>query len=130
MTCHYFEKKIIFLQRKVAYNVNNINSRTAKKRRATKRAKLVKPSNLTSKVERVLELPPGALSGAAHIEFTGNYRAILDGNCGILEYDGDVIRLSTGSGVIRFTGSDLVMTALTDENAVVEGKILSVEFLG
>lgn len=84
---------------------------------------------LAHRVEKVLELPGGTLSGDARIELTGNRRAVVESCRGILEYEEGVIRLNTGSGVIRFTGRDLGLSCLTEDSAVVTGCILSMEFL-
>lgn len=86
-------------------------------------------SRVTQRVEQVLELPSGALSGAARIELSGNRRAVVEGCRGILEYEDGIIRLNTTSGVIRFIGRDLSMNCLSEDSAVVTGFILSVEYL-
>ena len=87
------------------------------------------PSPITQRVEQVLELPEGSLSGAARVELSGNRRAVVEGCRGILEYEEGVIRLNTTSGIVRFMGRDLTMNCLTEDSAVVSGTILSVEFL-
>ena len=105
------------------------NTRAERKRRSEKLRKYAHPGSLTAKVERVLDLPHGALNNAVHIELTGNYHAVIDGKCEILAYDDDMIKLGTGSGTVRFTGQNLMMSCLTVETAVVEGHLLSIEFL-
>ena len=87
------------------------------------------PSPITQRVEQVLELPEGSLSGAARVELSGNRRAVVEGCRGMLEYEEGVIRLNTTSGIVRFMGRDLTMNCLTEDSAVVSGTILSVEFL-
>lgn len=59
---------------------------------------------LAHRVETVLELPGGTLSGEARIEMTGNRRAVVESCRGILEYEEGVIRLNTGSGIVRLWG--------------------------
>ena len=36
------------------------------------------PSPITQRVEQVLELPEGSLSGAARVELSGNRRAVVE----------------------------------------------------
>ena len=84
---------------------------------------------LARRVEQVLELPNGTLSGAARVELSGNRRAVVEGCRGILEYEEGVIRLNTGSGIIRFMGRELGLSCMTEDSAVVTGFILSVEFM-
>ena len=96
--------------------------RKSKSRRRTE-------SPLSRRVEEILELPTGTLTNAARIELSGNRRAVVEGCRGILEYEEDLIRLNTTSGVVRFLGQKLRMNCLTEDSAVVTGQILSVEFL-
>lgn len=94
-----------------------------------KKSRVAQAPRLTERVENALELPTGSLSNIARIELTGNRRAVVEGCRGILEYDDGIIRLNTCSGVVRFVGRDLSMSCLTEDNAVVTGTLLSVEFL-
>lgn len=84
---------------------------------------------IVHRVEQVLELPGGTLTAAARIELSGNRRAVVEDCRGILEYDEGVIRLNTGSGVVRFIGRELGLSCMTEDSAVVTGCILSVEFM-
>ena len=59
----------------------------------------------------------------------GNKRAVISGCHGIVEYDDDLVRMQTGSGMIRFTGRKLSISNLTEDSAVVEGEILALEYL-
>ena len=97
--------------------------------RKKRKTRARQPSPVTRRVEEMLELPEGALSGAARVELSGNRRAVVEGCQGILEYEEGVIRLNTTSGIVRFMGRDLRMNCLTEDSAVVTGFILSVEFL-
>lgn len=82
------------------------------------------------RVEQALELPGGTLSKEVRIELRGDRQAIIEGCRGIAQYGEDSISLRTESGVIRFMGRDLTMNCLAGREAVVMGKMLSVEFLG
>ena len=86
-------------------------------------------TRLLERAEETFELPSGALTQAVHLEISGNHRAVVEGCRGILEYEEGVIRLNTGSGVLRFTGTNLSMSCMTEDSAVVVGTILSLEFL-
>lgn len=79
-------------------------------------------------VAKALDLPPNIFSDLAHIELSGNNEAIVDGCKGVIEYDENIVRLDTGKMTVRFLGSDLSIRSLTDDNAVIEGTITSVEF--
>lgn len=88
-----------------------------------------KPSPVARRVEQVLELPGGTLSGAARMELSGNRRAVVEGCRGILEYEEGVIRLNTDGGIIRFMGRELGLSCMTEDCAVVNGFLLSIEFM-
>lgn len=88
-----------------------------------------KQNVLSERVEHLLELPLGTLSNAARIEFMGNKKVVLDGCIGIVEYSDDIIRMQTGSGILRFSGRSLSISCLTEDSAIIEGNILSLEFL-
>ncbi|NLN81444.1 MAG: sporulation protein [Clostridiales bacterium] len=97
--------------------------------RTKRRKRKIQKNGLPEKVERVLELPVGSLSSAARIELMGNKRVIVDGCHGIVEYSDDLVRMQTGSGMIRFKGTMLSISCLTEDSAIIEGNILSLEYL-
>lgn len=103
--------------------------RTTRTKRRGKARTGSSASGLPARVERALELPVGSLSAAARIELSGNRRAVVEGCRGIVEYENEVIRLNTDSGIVRFMGRELTMSCLTEDNAVIEGTILSLEYL-
>ena len=82
----------------------------------------------TEEITKALELPPAIMANMAHIELSGNREAVVDGCKGVLEYDDGLIKLNTGGTSVSFLGNELTIRALTDEQAVIEGIILSIEF--
>lgn len=85
-------------------------------------------SNLR-KLTGMLDIPPSALSGIPQIELAGNREAIIDGCQGILEYDDNIIKLTTGKMSVKFTGRGLQLKVLTHDSAVIEGFISNIEFI-
>ncbi len=79
---------------------------------------------------------PGKLLGLSeiaargHMEINGNTEAVVEGCCGVLEYDGATVRIRTPGQIIRFTGHGLVIRCLTEDALVVNGCITGIEFLG
>lgn len=94
------------------------NSRNAKK----------KLYALTEKLNDTLEIPQSAGPGSAQIELFGNREARVDGCQNILQYDDTAIRISTGRLVICFSGSDLSINAMQQNQIRITGTILSVDF--
>lgn len=77
----------------------------------------------------LLDIPPAAMSGVPQIELAGNREAVIDGCQGILEYDENVIKLSTGKMSMKFIGRNLQVKVLTHDSAVIDGYISSIEFI-
>ena len=100
-----------------------------KRRKALRTPGRLSAYNIPSRVEKALELPVGSLSDVARIELSGNRRAVIEGCRGIVEYGEETIRLNTGGGVVRFMGRGLSMSCMTEDSAVIEGIILSLEYL-
>lgn len=65
-----------------------------------------------------------------HIETEGNKEAVVDGCFGITEYDNDRISLNAGSLTVTFCSGDLTLCSYSDEQTVIKGSIISIEFTG
>ena len=87
-----------------------------------------KVSRAARKLDRVLELPAGALSGGAHIEINSNREVVIDGCRGIIDYSEESVRINVGNGSVTFSGKNLMIKTLTDKEAVIAGCISAVEF--
>ncbi len=88
-----------------------------------------KRAAISSKMEKALDMPVGALSETARFELSGNRQVLIEGCQGIVKYDEDQIQLRTVGGTVRFTGRELCMTSLNPACAVITGRLLSLEFL-
>ena len=75
-----------------------------------------------------LDLPLSVVSDLSYMEILGNSRVVLDGCKGILDYDDDSVCLSLSKGTVRFSGDGLCFRALNCEQAVISGKIFTIEF--
>lgn len=87
------------------------------------------PASPVERLTGMLDIPPSALSGVSQIEIAGNREAVIDGCQGILEYDENNIKLTTGKMAVRFSGRALQIKVLTHDSAVIEGFISNIEFL-
>lgn len=104
-----------------------VNALTTRKRRRNTRCP-EKPS-AGERITQALDIPPIAASGVAHIELMGNREAIVDGVCGVVEYEENIIRLNTGKSMVKFTGKGLAIQVFTQNQAMIAGYIASVEFV-
>ncbi|MEG2074066.1 MAG: YabP/YqfC family sporulation protein [Angelakisella sp.] len=70
-----------------------------------------------------------ALVPQLRVELLENRQAVVDGCKGVLEYSESCIRLSSDRLILRFTGTGLLLRTLSTHSAIVEGRIVSVEFM-
>ena len=62
------------------------------------------------------------------IELEGNKELLLDGCKGIMEYEDNSIKINTDTCIVSITGDELNIRTYTQEQIIVSGKILSLEF--
>lgn len=75
-----------------------------------------------------IDLPEDIYRNCCHIEVTSDCYAIVDGCKGVLEYNSDKIKLNLGKKSVTFCGSCLTIKSLAQEQAAIEGLIVSIEF--
>ncbi|MEF2769487.1 MAG: YabP/YqfC family sporulation protein [Acutalibacteraceae bacterium] len=81
-------------------------------------------------IKKINALDAGRKYPQVHIEFFGRREASIDGLCGVLEYDGERIRLSAGKEEIVFCGKGLSIDVFDLGQAVIRGDIENVRFCG
>lgn len=69
------------------------------------------------------------MGGAPVTELTGNRRAVVEGSAGILLYESERIKLSTGRMIISFSGRGLRLRCISGSCVEIEGFISNLEFL-
>lgn len=84
---------------------------------------------LKEKITEVLELPKEVVLNIPKLTIFGCKDILIENYKGIIEYDNERIRINTGSGVIKITGSNLNIREITSEDVIVNGIIDSLEFL-
>lgn len=83
---------------------------------------------LAKKVADELQFPEGALIDTYRIEFNGSSEVVVEGCKGIVEYDESVVALNLGPCVARFHGTGLEISNFFEEQAVLKGTVLAMEF--
>ena len=78
-----------------------------------------KPSSRINRIEQ-LKL--------CHIELEGNRELLIDGCKGIMEYEDRLIKICTDTVIVSITGDELNIRTYTQEQIVISGKIISIEF--
>lgn len=72
---------------------------------------------------------PELLSDEPKLETLGNREIIVEGCKGIAEYSENLIKLSTGTLVIGFTGSEMLIQSFDNGVAVIKGIITEITFV-
>lgn len=85
-------------------------------------------SKRKSSAANAVGVPAAAMGGCARIEFAGNREATVDGCRGVAEYGDTLIRLNVAGGSVCFTGTELQISCLYDNEATITGNICNMEF--
>ncbi len=67
-------------------------------------------------------------TGSPLVELSGNRRAVVDGSDGIVDYNEEQVILRAGKLTLRFEGQGLRLMRLTENSAVIEGRIHQVVY--
>lgn len=79
-------------------------------------------------IDNIVEAPLLSQKGISHLDVTGNKEVVVTGCHGVLEYDDDVVCLNLQNHCVRFRGEGLKIRTLLDDEAMITGCIMSIEF--
>ncbi len=85
-------------------------------------------NSFLKRAENFLDIPKGILSDMPSIELCGSSLCDINNFKGLLDFSPESVRVNTSGGTVRLSGSGLEITAVTDENVTVRGKIEKLEF--
>lgn len=85
--------------------------------------------NLKERMTEILELPKEVVLNMPKLTMLGNGDLIIENYKGIIEYENGRMRINTSSGIIRVTGSFLVIKEITSEDIIINGEISALEFM-
>ena len=74
-----------------------------------------------------LELPKELVMGLPRITVLGDIQMIVENHRGIIEYTTERVRIGTGIGELRVTGSGLTLRTIFPEEIAVDAKIRSID---
>lgn len=86
-----------------------------KKQRVAKRIK--------QKFNDIADLPKEISLDYSRMVLLGNKEFVIENYKGIIEYDNNIIRINTLSGIISIEGEEMVINEINDDDVSVEGKI-------
>ena len=76
-----------------------------------------------------LDLPPELAYGVPQMELMGQRQFLMAQHKGVLSYSTELVEISGGSLVVRLTGRDLQLLAMTEEELRLGGVIEKVELV-
>lgn len=82
---------------------------------------------LLERTARLFDLPADAVAGVPRIELVGTGELRMENHKGILAYGREEIHISGGAYVIKVTGADLELRAMTGLELLITGRIAGVE---
>mgnify|MGYP005839027093 FL=1 len=71
----------------------------------------------------LLDLPPDVILDLPKLTLLGDSRLTLENHRGLLEYNPELVRLSTDHGEIRIEGRELVVRSILREEILLSGRI-------
>lgn len=77
----------------------------------------------------LFDLPADVLSALPCVELMGDCQMLMDSHQGILSYSREVIDINGGSLVVRVTGEELELMAMTGCELRIRGTIKKVEMI-
>ncbi len=75
-----------------------------------------------------IQFPEDAFCDTFSIEMHSNTEIVIEGCKGIVEYDTSIIALNLGKHIARFHGDSLEISNFSEQQAVIKGDIVSMDF--
>ena len=82
---------------------------------------------LLEKTAELLDLPADALTGLPRLEVVGDRELRMENHKGILAYGSQEIHISGGAFVVKITGRDLELRAMTGMELLITGRITQIQ---
>lgn len=98
-------------------------SRPKKKKEETTSRK-----GIREKFTEILDLPKEVVLNTLRLTMVGNGDVMIQNHKGIMEFGSERVKVSTGSGIVKITGSGLLIREITSEDIIISGIIESIEF--
>ncbi|MBE6990454.1 MAG: sporulation protein [Ruminococcaceae bacterium] len=73
---------------------------------------------------------PGGIAGAPTVELTGNRELYMERHRGVLSYSTELVEINGGALMVRVSGAELQLLAMTEAELRIGGRIDKVELVG
>ena len=88
-----------------------------------------KELELLTRAADVFDLPADIIADLPHIELIGDCQLLLGSHQGILSYSTETIDINGGKLIVRVTGEELELMAMSGSELRIRGKIRQVELV-
>lgn len=85
--------------------------------------------SLKERIAQACCIPKETLLGYSIISIVGKNEVLIENHRGILEYNNELIRISTKLGQVRLVGRELNILQYTNDEMKIEGLISEIDFL-
>ena len=83
---------------------------------------------IIKKFTEEMQIPESAITDSFKIEFRGNSDIIIEGCKGIIDYEETKISLNLGKMIVRFGGAELEISSFFEEQAIIKGTVVTMDF--
>lgn len=84
---------------------------------------------LLERAAESLDMPVEVIGGLPRAEIRGRHEVLLESHQGVREYGSQCIVIDTPSGAVRVRGDDLTIRSMDQDRIVINGVIVSYEFM-
>jgi sporulation protein YqfC len=77
--------------------------------------------------EEITDFPQDVVMNLPHLVVVGNLEIDLENFDSLLEYTSEKIRVGTGMGIVMFSGSNLEIKMISQNEIIIMGRIKSIE---
>ena len=83
---------------------------------------------LKEKLSDTFELPKDIVLDVSKIIIIGTGQITVENHKGLIEYNEELIRINTGSGIMKLCGKNLTIKNIIQEEITITGEITKIEF--
>ena len=83
---------------------------------------------LREKISNTFDLPKDIVLDVSKIIIIGTGQITVENHKGIIEYSEDLIRINTGSSIMKLWGRNLAIKTILQEEITITGEITNIEF--
>ncbi len=83
---------------------------------------------LRERITEALDMPKDLALNLPKLNMTGDKELYIENYKGIVEYSETLVRIKTTHHILKVTGKALQINTITDEDLLISGQIISLEF--